>query len=347
MPPAWHRKMILKPTSHAIIISIMKQTSNSTQKSKTSNLCTKISITAIVIFLVAFIGIFIVSHVIRSCLIDRSVSETKSSIYLNATSSTQHFTPDELNSSVFQPNSQTPIPSTTASAIQSNHGKIVGLSTLYQLKLPVHTIDESVVTDFLTVDLDSLSDTDLPIIVPTDASRQSELDYLKELAPDATFSVVGTIPNLDGIYLVNDGSAKIPSFLAATIRAESFEDLGTLTVGCSTIAKFDNFTSAESYLKQVADTSATTTLFDSTPVASSPIGNTFPIAADFVTFYNLFYAIAFIILMIITFIILFCLLCAQRHHSAQTSNPKLPAKTSGSRTATQKSHAKPKPRNSR
>lgn len=301
----------------------MKQSSHQSSNTKNSNPCAKFSIILIVLFLVAFIGTFLVSQILRSHLIDQSISETKGSVYPNISKTTTQFTADELGSA-FSSSALPTLSSTAVEAVRSGNGTIVGSSTSYQLEAPVQVIDKSVVADFLTTDPAKLPASEIPIVVPADSTAfQPNLDYLKKLSPDTTYSVVGSIPGLDGIYLVNDGTTKTTDFLATIIHADSFAHLSTLSVTRHTIAKFDNLNAAESYLKEHA-TDDTATIFSSAPVATSPIGNTFSIVANFTSFYNIFYAASLVALIVIILIILFCLLFTQKHHhnSNESTNPR-------------------------
>lgn len=311
-------------------------------KQKPLNTYTKISIITIITFLALFFGTLIISVIAKTVLIDNSISETKNSIYLYADSKSEQIAPDDFKPELFQRKS-IDISNTTANTIEDNHGEVAGATTQYKLEKTISVIDQSVVEDFLLPEATELSKTDIPLALPANMSEyhQSELDFLKELAPDTTFITIATVPDLDHVYLVDDNSEKISSFLSTTIHLNDIEQLTNFAITNATVAKFDNLSSAQAYLKTLNDKNShhktiVEALFGIIAGGSSPIGNTSSIQSDFITFYNLFLIVSFALLIVVLLFVLFCQL-AGHHQQPSQQLSQSPKQQSQSHTRSQKS----------
>lgn len=287
-------------------------------KQKPLNIYTKISIITIITFLALFLGTLLISLIVKTVLINNSISETKNSVYFYADGESRQVTPGELKPELFQ-HKPAAVSDTIANAVKDNHGKIAGTITQYKLKNTISVIDQSVVEDFLLPAAAELSKTDIPIALPANMSafHQLELDSLKELNPNAAFITIATIPHLNHVYLVDDGSDRISNFLSTAIHLDNIEQFTNFSITDSAVAKFDSFASAQSYLKTINNKSSyqktiIESFFGVTASAPSPIGNTASIANDFITFYNLFLVISFALLIITLLVVLFCQLA--EHH---------------------------------
>lgn len=311
-------------------------------KQKPLNTYTKISIITIIAFLALFFGTLIISVIVKTVLINNSISETKSSIYLYAGSKSEQIAPDDFKSELFQRES-TDISSATASTIKDNHGEVAGATTQYKLEKTISVIDQSTIKDFLLPEATELSKADIPLALPTSMSKyhQSELDFLKELAPDTTFITIATVPDLDHVYLVDDNSEKISSFLSTTIHLNDIEQLTNFTITNATVAKFGSLSSAQAYLKTLNDKNShqktiVEALFGITAGGSSPIGNTLSIQNDFITFYNHFLIASFALLIVVLLVVLFCQL-AEHHQQPSQQLSQSPKQQSQSHSRSQKS----------
>jgi len=317
-------------------------TKSSQSKQKPLNTYTKISIITIITFLALFFGALIISVIVKTILINNSISETKNSIYLYADSKSEQITPDDFKPELFQRKS-TDISSAITNTIKDNHGEVAGATAQYKLEKTISVIDQSVVEDFLLPETTELSKTDIPLALPVNMSEyhQSELDFLKALTPDATFITIATVPDLDHVYLVDDNSEKISSFLSTTIHLNDIEQLTNFTITNATVAKFDNLSSAQAYLKTLNDKNShqktiVEALFGITAGGSSPIGNTSSIQSDFITFYNLFLIVSFALLIVVLLFVLFCQL-AEHHQQPSQQLSQSPKQQIQSHTRSQKS----------
>lgn len=268
---------------------------------------TKIGITTIVVFIIAFLSVLLISSCIKAALIRESISKTNGSIYFNAFASETRFYQDEITADVFEVPSSLSTSSETAKIIQDYGGSIIGYSTNFSLNGNIHSIDQPAISNFLTIGLNKLSKTEIPIAIPSDISTyQSELDHLKKLAPDTQFTVVATIPYLNGVYLVDDGTDKIVSFLYQAVQSAELNPFAPFYINYIAIAKFNDYTSVQNFLKASDRDPAT---------VNSPIVNTFNIILDFINFYNLFWLVSFILLLIVLIIAYVCSVLSRRQKS--------------------------------